>query len=177
MQKTIAIDMDGVLADVEAHALNLYFKRSGIVLTKNDIEGRPESEMLPDGLFYKLVREKGFFREVPVISGAIEAIKKLSENFTIYIVSAAMEFPQSLPEKREWLAEHFPDISWRNIIFCGDKTVIKTDYMIDDHAKNLDFCQGKAIMFAAFHNQGQNHHPKFDNWEDVTKFLETESQG
>ncbi len=174
MQKTIAVDMDGVLADVEAHALNLYYKQSGILLTKKDIEGRQEAEMLPDGLFYKLVREKGFFREVPVMPGAIEAIKKLSENFIIYIVSAAMEFPQSLPEKREWLAEYFPDISWRNIIFCGDKSVIKTDYMIDDHAKNLDFCQGKAIMFAAFHNQSQNHHPRFDDWDAVTAFFENE---
>ncbi|MFD2920822.1 5'(3')-deoxyribonucleotidase [Terrimonas rubra] len=174
MQKTIAVDMDGVLADVEAHALNLYYKQSGILLTKKDIEGRKEAEMLPDGLFYKLVREKGFFREVPVMPGAIEAIKKLSENFTIYIVSAAMEFPQSLPEKREWLAEYFPDISWRNIIFCGDKSVIKTDYMIDDHAKNLDFCQGKAIMFAAFHNQSQNQHLKFGNWDAVTAFFENE---
>lgn len=106
--------------------------------------------------------------------GAIAAVKKLSERFTIYIVSAAMEFPQSLTEKREWLAQHFPDISWRHIIFCGDKSIIKTDYMIDDHAKNLDYCQGKPIMFPAFHNHTQQHHPKPGYWEAITSFFEKE---
>lgn len=174
MRKTIAIDMDGVLADVEAYALELYEKHSGILLTKNDIVGKEEAEMLPDGLFNKFVFEKGFFRNAPVMEGAIEAVKILSEEFDVYIVSAAMEFPQSLPEKREWLSEHFPFVSWQNIVFCGDKSIIKTDYMIDDHRKNLDYCHGKALMFSAFHNHGQTHHPRFDNWNSIVAFFEKE---
>jgi 5'(3')-deoxyribonucleotidase len=97
------------------------------------------------------------------------------EHYEVYIVSAAMEFPLSLPEKYEWLQEHFPFISWRNIIFCGDKSVIDTDFMIDDHCKNLDFCKGKAIMFHAFYNVHHNHHTRVKNWKEVLTLLKAEA--
>lgn len=93
------------------------------------------------------------------------------ESFEVYIVSAAMEFPQSLPEKREWLNEHFPFIHWRHIIFCGDKSIIGTDYMIDDHIKNLDNFKGTTLMFHAFHNVNYNHHQRVNNWQEVLKLL------
>lgn len=174
MKKSIAIDMDGVLADIEAHSLHLYEQHSGIKLTKEDILGNGEFEMVPDGLLQKWVFETGFFRNVPVMEGAVDALKILALDYEIFIVSAAMEFPQSLIEKREWLAEHFPFISWKSIIFCGDKSIIKTDYMIDDHCKNLDHCQGIPLMFAAYHNYTQNHHRRFDDWHSIVAFFENE---
>lgn len=174
MKKTIAIDMDGVLADIEAHTLQLYKQHSGVSLTKADISGNQEWDLVPDGLFHKFVHEHGFFRNLPVMDGAIEAVEKLSQEFEVYIVSAATEFPLSLSEKQEWLTEHFPSISWRNIVFCGSKSIIGTDYMIDDHRKNLDPFRGKTLMFSAFHNQGQNHHQRFDDWKSIVAFLENE---
>ncbi|MGC4041752.1 MAG: 5'(3')-deoxyribonucleotidase [Flavobacterium sp.] len=174
MKKTIAIDMDGVLADIEAHSLRLYKAYSGVTLSKKDILGKEEWNMLPEGLFKIFIHKEGFFRNAPVMDGAIEAVAKLSEEFEVYIVSAAMEFPLSLSEKHEWLLEHFPFISWKNIVFCGNKSIINADYMIDDHRKNLDTFKGKALMFSAFHNHGQNHHDRFDNWKSIVSFLEKE---
>jgi len=89
-------------------------------------------------------------------------------------VSAAMEFPQSLTEKYEWLQEHFPFISWRNIIFCGDKSIINTDYMIDDHVKNLDYCKGKTFIYTAGHNIHIDRHTRVNNWDEVVQLLEQE---
>jgi 5'-nucleotidase len=96
------------------------------------------------------------------------------KNFDVYIVSAAMEFPQSLTEKYEWLKEHFPFISWNNIIFCGDKSVINTDYMIDDHVKNLDCCKGRPFLFTAGHNISIDRHTRVNNWKEVISLLERE---
>lgn len=106
--------------------------------------------------------------------GAIEAIQKLMINFDVYIVSAAMEFPLSLYEKHQWLTEHFPFISWKNIIFCGDKSVINTDYLIDDHPKNLDSCKGKAIMFTAGHNRNHTQYTRVNNWPEAVALMEKE---
>lgn len=174
MKKTIAIDMDGVIADVELQALHWYKRLSGITLTKADVLGRTEEAFLPDGLFRKFIYQSGFFRTAPVMEGAVEALLKLSEAFEIYIVSAAMEFPDSLSEKRAWLSEHFPFISWKNIVFCGDKSIIKTDYMIDDHPKNLDFCVGKPVMFASFHNNHIDRFDCFSDWQGVLAYFERE---
>jgi 5'(3')-deoxyribonucleotidase len=101
------------------------------------------------------------------MEGAVEAVKDLMEDFDVYIVSAAMEFPLSLYEKQQWLQEHFPFISWKNIIFCGDKSIIDVDFLIDDHCKNLDFCKGKPLMFTAFHNVNHHHHQRVSNWNEI----------
>src|SRR5437867_1956463 len=129
-RKSIAVDMDNVIADVASHFIDWYEKDYGIRIDKEALQGVPEDEAFPDNAVRKFLFIPGFFRTVPVIPGAQEAVKKLMENFEVYIVSAAMEFPQSLAEKYEWLREHFPFVSWRNIIFCGDKSIIATDYLI-----------------------------------------------
>lgn len=168
VRKTLAIDMDGVIADVEGQLLNWYETRFGISLTRDDIKGRSEEELFPEqGILREFLNTRGFFRTLPVMEGAVEALKELAIDFDIYIVSAAMEFPLSLYEKQQWLAEHFPFISWRNIIFCGDKSIIDTDFLIDDHCKNLDFCKGKPLMFTAFHNANHTHHQRVNNWKEI----------
>lgn len=172
MKKSIAIDMDGVLADIEDQILDWYKEETGVTVTRQDMQGRQEDDIFPDkGMLRKILNKPGFFRTLPVMEGAVETVKALMEDYEVYVVSAAMEFPLSLFEKREWLAEHFPFISWKNIIFCGDKHIIDTDYMIDDHCKNLDFCKGKPIMFTAFHNINQNHHERINHWNEVSDLL------
>ncbi|GGH40070.1 5' nucleotidase, NT5C type [Dyadobacter endophyticus] len=173
MKKSIAVDMDNVIVDIEANWINWYADAFGIRITKQDMHGIPEDQAFPDPLAARsLIYKPGFFRNAPVIPGSQEAIIKLQENYEVYIVSAAMEFPNSLSEKHDWLAEHFPSIHWRNIIFCGDKSVINTDYLIDDHFKNLDFHKGKPILFTAGHNRGINRHTRVNSWEEVLELLE-----
>lgn len=175
-RKTIAIDMDGVMADVEHQFIDWYERDYGVKVSRDALSGISEREAFPDKTaVWKFVNTAGFFRTLPVMPGAILAVKKLMEDFDVYIVSAAMEFPKSLAEKYAWLAEHFPFISWENIVLCGDKSIIDTDFLIDDHCKNLDFCKGKAIMFTAGHNANQHHHTRANNWDEVLKIFESEN--
>jgi 5'-nucleotidase len=176
-RKSIAIDMDGVIADTAQQFINWYEMRTGVRFVKEDLHGKSELEALPNQSAKKFVFEAGFFRGVPVMEGAREAVERLMKNFDVYIVSAAMEFPQSLTEKYEWLKEHFPFISWNNIIFCGDKSVINTDYMIDDHVKNLDCCKGRPFLFTAGHNISIDRHTRVNNWKEVVSVLERELNG
>ncbi len=164
--------MDNVIADVATHFLDLYEKETGIRIPHEALNGISESEAFPDKTaVMRYLFTPGFFRNLPLMPGAQEALKTLQEKFEIYIVSAAMEFPLSLAEKKAWMEEHFPFISWRNIIFCGDKSVIGTDYMIDDHLKNLDCFKGKAFLFHAGHNIHVNHHTRLHNWEEAVQIL------
>jgi 5'-nucleotidase len=175
MRKSIAIDMDGVIADEVVQLLTWYEKHYGLKVDPNELTGRTEGQVLPHKDAYnKFTEMTGFFRTMPVIAGAVEAVKKLTETYEVYIVSAAMQYPRSLSEKPEWLGVHFPFISWRNIIFCGDKSIIGTDYMIDDHIKNLDVFKGRTIMFNAFHNVDYTHHQRVNNWNEVLALMENE---
>lgn len=171
-KKTIAIDMDGVLADVEFQIINQYNKAYKTNLTKESIQGLSEEDAFNGrDLLIDILNKENFFRTLPVIDDAVESVRELQKYFEIYIVSAATEFPLSLAEKVAWLGEHFPFIAWENIVLCGSKKIIQTDYLIDDHCKNLDYCIGKPIMFTAFHNINQTHHLRVNNWKEAVAVL------
>ena len=99
-------------------------------------------------------------------------MEKLNRRYEVFIVSAAMEFPQSLSEKLDWLKENFPFLTWKQFVFCGSKTVVHGDYMIDDLIHNLERFNGEKFIFTAPHNTHLNHFGRLNNWLEVAaKFL------
>lgn len=169
----IAIDMDGVMADTSQQYINWYAQRYGVQIDKAALYGQPETGGFPHGreVIRGFLYEPGFFRTKPVIKDSQEVIKALYDKHEVFIVSAAMEFPQSLPEKIEWLNEFYPFIGWQNIVFCGSKTIVQADYMIDDHVKNLQPFKGEALMFTAPHNVNVTDFKRVNSWEEVGALL------
>jgi 5'-nucleotidase len=85
----------------------------------------------------------------------------------------ATEFPKSLTDKQLWLTEHFPFISWKQIVFCGSKDIIQADIMIDDHLKNLDNFNGETLMFTQPHNMKitDHRHQRVNSWAEIEEVL------
>jgi len=171
MMKSISVDMDGVLANVYNQFIAMHAAEFGKVLKLKEINGVPESEVFPNVQQY--INSPGFFRYAPVIKDSQRVLKLLNERYKIFIVSAAMEFPNSLSEKQAWLNEHFPFITWRQIVFCGSKEIIDTDIMIDDHFKNLDFFNGETILFTQPHNvfAPDGNHKRVKTWLQIEEML------
>lgn len=169
--KTLAIDMDGVLADVYSRFLEMHSQEYGITLTMEDVTGIPEREAIPGILKY--VNSKGFFKNAPLMPGCKNYLQRLNENYKLFIVSAATEFPLSLSEKQEWLQEHFPFITWKQMVFCGSKEIIRADIMIDDHFKNLDLFIGDTFLYTQPHNKLADcgKHRRVNNWDEVGALL------
>lgn len=163
--------MDGVLADVYSQFISFEEKESGIRLSIDSLLGKEEYEAFKNGR--KHVNSPDFFRLAPLMDGAVEILKALNEKYDLFIVSAAMEFPNSLIEKYGWLAEHFPFITWKQIVFCGSKTIVQGDIMIDDHYKNLDYFNGRRILFTQPHNYGHDNrgHTRVNSWTDIAALL------
>ncbi|WP_209332485.1 5' nucleotidase, NT5C type [Lunatimonas salinarum] len=173
-QASIAVDMDGVLADVYAQFQKMHLEETGESIPEESMVGVPEHVAFP--LIEKHVRTAGFFRTASVMPAAVSVLKELNQNYEVYIVSAAMEYPNSLIEKYEWLGMHFPFITWKQIILCGSKYPIHTDIMIDDHFKNLDVFQGKrSFLYTQPHNKlaDPGKHFRVNGWEDLAQFLLT----
>jgi 5'(3')-deoxyribonucleotidase len=165
----IAIDMDEVLADPIKKFVQLYNRDYNVPTNFLQEPGKEFFYHLPaeiNNKWYEYINEKGFFRDLPIMEGAVEAVKKLQESNDIYIVSAAMEFRNSLEDKLDWLGEHFPFIGWRNIIFCGDK-IINADVLIDDRAKNFVGFAGRKLLFTSPHNLLLNEYERVNNWQEV----------
>ncbi|NLR78757.1 5' nucleotidase, NT5C type [Chitinophaga eiseniae] len=167
----IAIDMDNVMADLQQHVLAVYAKEYGEVIDPARLDNVPEGSVFPEGIMVKMLNTPGFFRGIPVMKGSQEVVKALAAQHEVFIVSAAMEFPFSLAEKLAWLNEHFPFIHWRNVVFCGSKTIVEADYMIDDHDKNLRSFKGTPLLFSAPHNLPLTDYKRLNNWEEVATFF------
>lgn len=169
----IAIDMDEVLADPIHKFIQLYNRDHQVPL---DLVTKPGTEIfqnVPDEVndkWFDYINEKGFFRDLPVIDGAVEAVKKLQQRYEVYIVSAAMEFRNSLEDKLDWLAEHFPFIDWKHIVFCGEK-IVNVDIMIDDRIKNFSGFNGRSLLFTSPHNLLITEYERVDNWQQVLNKL------
>ncbi len=172
MMKRIAMDMDGVMADLYEQLFDWDEKDSGKRKTWEDVAGRKEKETFPMIRHYLFC--DGFFRTMKVMQGCREVVEQLNTKYDLYITSAATEFPLSLPEKQAWLNEHFPFIGWQQMVFCGSKQIIQADIMIDDHFKNLDVFKGDmSILFTQPHNAHADNgkHIRVHTWEEIAHLL------
>jgi len=97
-------------------------------------------------------------------------IKELSEKYEVFVVSAAMEFRNSLIDKLDWLNEHFPFISWTHIMFCGLK-IVNVDIFIDDRIRNFADFDGRKLLYSSPHNLLINDYERVDNWQQVADKL------
>ncbi|WP_270420120.1 5' nucleotidase, NT5C type [Chryseobacterium indologenes] len=169
--KKVIVDMDGVMADVYHQLIQFEKRDSGTKIEISTLSGKPEIESFPNGK--KHVNEPGFFRTLPVMKGSREAIEYLNNKYELYIVSAGMEFPNSLREKYDWLEEHFPFISWEQIVLCGSKRVVSGDVMIDDYPKNLNHFEGERFIFTQPHNEliENETYKRVDSWEEIMNIL------
>ena len=117
------------------------------------------------------LENESFFLELEVIKDSQEVIKELTAHYEIYIVTAAMEFPDSLAPKYQWLKKHFSFLNEKNFVFCGDKSIIHADYLIDDTPSNLEAFQGKGMLFTAPHNTNATGYTRLNNWIEVADYF------
>ena len=169
--KTISVDMDGVLADVYSQFIKMHAEEFGQTLLIEDLYGLAEFDAFTNAPQY--VRADDFFRSAPVMADSQQILKKINGQYKIFIVSSATEFPKSLTEKQSWLNEHFPFITWQQMVFFGSKEIIKADIMIDDHFKNLDYFNGETFLFTQPHNKLANNHKhrRVNSWFEIEKIL------
>ncbi|WP_318616342.1 5' nucleotidase, NT5C type [Sporosarcina sp. YIM B06819] len=169
----IAIDMDEVITHFSANCLELFNEEFNTDYTTEDLQGKLLVEL--DARFADKVDQylanESFFLDLQVIRDSQEVIQKLSAHYDIYIVTAAMEFPASLAPKYQWLKQHFSFLNDKNFVFCGDKSIIHADYLIDDTPSCLDTFTGQGILFTAPHNRDISGYTRLNNWQEVARYF------
>jgi 5'(3')-deoxyribonucleotidase len=171
----IAIDMDEVIADTIDKFIELYKREHNTVIRLDEMTGKEFNELLPEDIKQTLkhyIHQPGFFRDIKVMEGSQEVLKALCDKYDVYIVSAAMEFPNSLIDKYNWLAEHFPFIHWKNIIFCGNK-IVDVQIMIDDRIRNFASFKGRKLLYSSPHNFliTEPEYERVNTWAEVADKL------
>lgn len=171
--KRIAIDMDEVIADFNLKHLRLFNHDYNENITTEDLGGTRLRELRPhlkNEIIYYL-HDPAFFRDLEVMKDSQEVIKELSKHYEIFITTAAMEFPTSFTAKYEWLKEHFGFLNEMNFVFCGNKSIIHADFLIDDNVRHFERFFGQGILFTAPHNLNETGHVRVNNWQEVKSYF------
>jgi 5'(3')-deoxyribonucleotidase len=148
--KTILIDMDAIVADLASEwygRWNDMIARTAIQagglppapLTVDDVHNWDVAKVVGDGRIYSLLKSEGLYRSLKPFPAAIENIKYLNKNsaFKIFFVTASITAPHILADKAHWMAEHFPFINPKQMIYAYHKELVRGDFFIDDSPKNL----------------------------------------
>jgi 5'(3')-deoxyribonucleotidase len=167
----IIVDMDGVLADTYVKFIDRYEAAFGRRPTRKELLGRKVYDLEGAADIRNAMYEEGFFRDISVVPEAVEVMRELYDNHEVYIVSTAAEFKHSYKDKWEWLEEHFPFIHFNRIVFCGNKSIVHGDYMIDDKVSNLAGFNGKGLLFDALDNHYDTEYHRVHNWEEVRDYF------
>jgi 5'-nucleotidase len=173
-KKRIAVDMDEVMADSIARFQEWYGRDFQLELTLESLHGKKPYEVVAPEHQVALrayPNAEGFFRDLPVIKDSQRVLQALSERYEVFIATAAMEFPNSFVDKYQWLQRHFPFIEWRNYVFCGAKSILNADYLIDDSAYNFDGFRGEGLLFDAPHNAHETRYRRVSGWQEVADIL------
>lgn len=166
----IIIDMDEVIADPMGAMINWYEKEQVNKVNYDNIKEGSWLKAFPvehHALVLDKLYSPGFFRDLPVMDDAVDVLKEMNSRYEIFIVSAAVEFPNSLKDKHDWLLEYFPYFTWKQLVLCGDKRMIMGDHMIDDHLKNLVHFKGNKLLYSALHNREVQGYQRVNDWKEV----------
>ncbi|MGA7157902.1 MAG: 5'-3'-deoxyribonucleotidase [Acidobacteriaceae bacterium] len=189
-RQTIAVDMDEVIADALGEHLRRYNRDHASAarpaITLDDLRGRRLWQVAPPEhhpLIDNYLRDHDFFRVLRVMPDAQRVLQRLQSRYDIFIASAAMEVPTSFVAKYEWLAEHFPFIPTSHIVFCGDKSILRADFLIDDNPRQLRSFQTtppatfrttptdntfrEGILYTSPANVHITGYRRVDNWQAI----------
>ncbi len=170
----ICVDMDEVMADTLAEHLRRYNQHFDETVTPADLVGKGLWDVTPLERQQQLrafLDAEDFFEDLPLMPDAQDVLKSLSRRFEIFIASQAMVVPNSLGPKYRWLQRHFPFIPPAHYVFCGDKSILRADYLIDDQPRNLHLFTGVGLLYTAPHNLNTTGWIRVDNWKQVEDYF------
>ena len=145
---TILVDQDGPLADFDAHFYKLCVDR-GYPMHDGEVhvdalctEHRFATDCLTKDhgrLARQHVNESRWFRDLPVVSGAIEGINALADHpdvAEVWIVTKPLEANRwCQSDKAHWVRTHLGEDWLRRLIIAPDKSMVRGDILLDDAPK------------------------------------------
>jgi 5'(3')-deoxyribonucleotidase len=176
---TFGIDCDEVLRALLDNMVALYNEEFDDNINKDDIKdfnvdvSFPKIKEVTGGTASDWFFQKNGFRLFacsPALPRVKEAIDKLRRYGQVIIVTYQKSFKNKM-DTLMWLNEH--GIEYDGICFLKNKTLLHTDWLIDDNDWNLVGCNAEnAVLITAPYNKDLNVHELKDktNCDSIYRF-------
>lgn len=163
----LGVDLDGVCADFYAHMRIIVAEWRGVDVNSLPLDvtyglhewGVPDTEEYLR-IHRFAVTERGLFRSVPLIDGARQALRRLSnDGFHVRIITHRLFVPyfhrQAVEQTVAWLDSRA--IPYRDLCFMEDKCLVDADVYIEDNPRNIEAIQNAGKTVIAFTNSTNAH--------------------
>jgi 5'(3')-deoxyribonucleotidase len=137
----LGIDLDGVVADFNAGWMARYNDEFGTDLVPEMVQSWDGfiglTEFDSNTEFWTWARNDdgpGLFRNLPLVPGALESLRRLSRNHKIVIITTKPRWANA--ETFAWIADN--DLPTREVHITGRKWEVDCDVYLDDGPHNLE---------------------------------------
>jgi 5'-nucleotidase len=176
----LLIDQDNVLADFSRVIYTEMCARGHRDLavppakqSTYPIEGHYPPELF--GELKAIYTAEGFFRSLPPIDGAVQAVKEMvAEGIDVRICTHPIQaYRNCVGEKYEWVERHLGAAFTTRMILTRDKTVIAGDALIDDNPDISGSCapSWQHIVFDQPYNRAVAG-PRLRSWANWRSVIE-----
>ena len=163
----ILIDMDEVVVDLLGKWGDAYNKLYNDCVTHKylfrdwDCHNRAKC----GNKIYDIIKQPGFFEDLPAKEGAIEYIRSMEDPYLITSCSKCGEIAKG---KFIWVEKYMPFFDRDNLIITNKKSMVAGDVLIDDREKHLFYhpCKHKLLM-DSYHNQHCTDYKRVYNWKEI----------
>lgn len=181
----ILCDLDSIVADLLGAWLPAYNAKHGRAMTIADVTEWDIHKCAPDGhRVYDVLHGAGMFRRLAPLAGAVEGVRALcAAGHEVVILTASAKQPQTAADKLEWVREHLPWLSRKDVLIGHRKHLVRGDVLIDDSPENLaDYAaawpRAKLITIDYPYNRGVPVHFRAMDyadprraWRDIAAYL------
>lgn len=169
----IGVDVDDVLYLCNQHAIDLLSRERDLEgLDIHDISGwgaGSTASVLDERLAY--FSSPDFVKSQPVIPGAQDFIRKLSEKGEVFFVTAVGS--ACMAERARRLLKDFPEVPERNIIIGSRKDLVSLDILLDDGAHNiLGSCAKYPVLFRRPWNNNMTGLLAVNGYDDFLRLVD-----
>jgi 5'-nucleotidase len=135
----VLVDQDGPLADFDAALHEVLddagYDSSALIRTQWETSDDVRNHFGPEAadLVDRMRHTAGFYRRLPVVSGAQEAIEELLDRGLHVVVCTAPSLKNvtCASDKIAWIEEHFPRLR-KSFAVVRDKTLVRGAVLVDD---------------------------------------------
>lgn len=182
-KRIILVDMDGVLANMEAACLEEW-RRQYPQLPYIPLERRTCYDIRADyarldpsygPLMQALICAPDFYTKFPVISGAHTVLDEmLAVGYEVFICTSPVPSPDCVAAKVDWILHVFGQQWVERTIMTRDKTMVQGDVLIDDKPEIQGLVQPPPFVHVLF-DQPYNYNtakPRITNWPQWREVVE-----
>lgn len=176
----LAIDVDGVTADLHTTWLRHYNRDYGDILGYEDIgKWRMQEIVKPEcgEKIYDYIRDPAVYDDVKPVKGALEGITAVRNmgHRTVFASSCLMGTADA---KWMWLNKHGflksnlahgTDPDW---LAVNDKTLVRADILLDDKFENVASFPGIGILYTQPWNKNKNWYLRVNGWQGFVNTID-----